>query len=116
MHHEIDAAPFFPDHFERRVDGRGIGDVAMPEQQSVKFARQRLDALFQGIALPGQRDFCARRAAGLRNAPGNRAVVGDAEYHPALALHQARMISHSVSSSFLDSPAAGYTSPRSGYT
>jgi hypothetical protein len=61
----------------------------MPEQQRVKFARQRLDALFQRVALPGQRDLRAGRAAGFGDAPCNRAAVGDTEYHPALALHQA---------------------------
>ena len=75
-------------HLEHRVDGGGIGDVAMAEQDTVELPGQRLDPLFQRIALPGQRDFRAGRAAGLGDAPGDRAVVGNAENHPALALHQ----------------------------
>ena len=89
MHDEIDLAPFFLQHVERRIDGRGIGDVAMAEQQPAELFGQRLDALFQRIALPGQRDLRAGRAAGFGDAPCDRAVVGDAEDHPALALHQA---------------------------
>jgi hypothetical protein len=46
------------------------------------------DPLLQRVALPGQRDLRARGAAGFRNPPGDRAVVGDAENDPALALHQ----------------------------
>ena len=88
MHHKIDLAPFFPEHVEHRVDGGGIGDVAMPQQDTAEFGGQRLDALFQRIALPGQRDLRTRRAAGLGDAPGDRAVVGDAEDDASLALHQ----------------------------
>src|SRR5258708_37160272 len=60
----------------------------MAEQEAVEFLGRRLDAFLQRIALPGQRDFRARRMPGSRNAPGDRAVVGDAEDHPTLALHQ----------------------------
>ena len=66
----------------------GIGDVAMAEQEPAEFLGQRLDALLQRVALPGERDLGAGRVAGLGDAPGDRAVVGDAEDHPALALHQ----------------------------
>jgi hypothetical protein len=58
------------------------------EQDAVEFFGERLYPLLQCVALPGERDLRARRMAGLGDAPGNRAVVGDAENHPALALHQ----------------------------
>jgi hypothetical protein len=86
--HEVDLAPLLPEHFKHRVDGQGIGDVAMAEQDAVEFFGQRLDAFFQRVALPGQCYFRARRTAGLGDAPGDRAVVGNPEDHPALALHQ----------------------------
>jgi hypothetical protein len=89
MHHEVDLAPFFPEQIERGVDGCGIGDVAMAQQQSAEFLGQRLDPLLQRVALPGERDLRAGFAACLGDAPGDRAVVGDAEDHSALALHQA---------------------------
>src|SRR3974390_3853389 len=66
----------------------------MAEQDAAEFVRERLDPLLQRLALPGQRDFRARRVAGLGDAPGDRAVVGDAENHPALALHEPRTLRH----------------------
>ena len=87
VHHEIDLAPFFPEHVEHRIDGRGIGDVAMAEQKA-EFLRQRLDPLLQRVALPGEGDFRTGRMAGFGDTPGNRAAIGNAEYHSALALHQ----------------------------
>ena len=88
MHHEIDLAPFFLEEIERGIDGRGLGDVAMAEQEATEFVRERLDPFLQRVALPCQRDVRARRAAGFRDTPRNRAVIGDAENDPALALHQ----------------------------
>lgn len=60
----------------------------MAEQDAAKLGRQRLDAFLQRIPLPGQRDLGTRRMARLGDAPGDGPVVGDAEDHPALALHQ----------------------------
>ena len=88
VHHEVDLAPFLPEHAEYGVDGRGIDDIAMAEQDAVEFLGERLDPLLQRVALPGERDLRPRRVAGPGDAPGNRAVVGDAENDPALALHQ----------------------------
>lgn len=88
MDHEIDLAPFLPQHLEGRIDSGGIGDVTMAEQDAAKLGRQRLDAFLQRIPLPGQRDLGTRRMARLGDAPGDGPVVGDAEDHPALALHQ----------------------------
>src|ERR1700730_7453605 len=66
----------------------------MAEQYGTEFLRRRLDPLLQRVALPGQRDFRARRVAGPGDAPGDRAVVGNSEDHPALALHQTRTLRH----------------------
>ena len=88
MDHEIDLAPLLLEHVESGVDGRGIGDIAVAEQDAAEFLGQRLDAFFQRVALPGQRDLRARRVAGFGDPPGNRAIVGNAENYSALALHQ----------------------------
>ena len=88
VHHEVDLAPFLLEHLKYRVHSRGLGDVTMAEQHAAEFFGQRLDTLLERVALPGQRNFSARRMAGLGDAPGNRAIVGDAEDHSALALHQ----------------------------
>ena len=102
MHHEIDLAPSLPQHLEHRVDGYGVGDVAMTEQQGVEFPGQRLDPLLQRVALPGERDLRAGIVACLGDAPGDRAVVGDAQDHAALALHQSCFSRHRLSN-----PASG---------
>src|SRR3954452_221309 len=88
VHDKVDLAPSLLEHLKHGVDGGGLGDIAMAEQQAVDFARQRLDSLFQSVALPSQCNFGAGPVAGLGNAPGDRAAVGDAEDHSALALHQ----------------------------
>ena len=66
----------------------GIGDVAMTQQDTAELRGQRLDPLLQRIALPGERDFRAGVVACLGDAPGDRTVIGDAQDHAALALHQ----------------------------
>ena len=71
----------------------GVGDVAMAQHQAADLGGQRLDPLLQRVALIGQRDLGALGVAGLGNAPGDRTVIGDAEHHASLALHQARKVS-----------------------
>src|SRR5258708_1677437 len=94
MHNEVDLAPFLLQHLEHGVEGCRVGPVAMPEQETVDFPGQRLDAFLQRVTLPSQRDLRTRRMAGLCDAPGDRAVIGDAENHPALAQHQTRILRH----------------------
>ena len=88
MHQEVDLAPLLLQHCEGGVDGRGIGDVAMAEHEAADLGGERLDALLERIALIGEGELGAGRVACLGDAPGDRAVVGKAEDHPALALHQ----------------------------
>ena len=92
MHDEIDLAPLLLQHVERRIDGGGVGDVAMTEQEAVQLLCQRLDPLLQRVALPGQRDLGARRVACLGDTPGDRTVIGNAEHDPALAMHQTQNV------------------------
>ena len=49
---------------------------------------QRLDPLLQRVALVGEGEVGAVVAAGPRDAPGDRAVVGHAHDQPAFAAHQ----------------------------
>src|SRR6516165_12660887 len=116
MHDEIDFTPPLAQHVEGGIDGGGIGDVAMTEQFTVELLRQRLDALFERIALPGQRNLRACRAARLGNSPGDRAVVGNAENHPALALHQSRILRHWSGPSRFGQRIFGYTSRQPRYS
>ena len=56
--------------------------------------RERLDPLLDGVALIGERDLGALIGHGLGDAPGDRAVIGDAEHDAALARHQFAAVSH----------------------
>jgi hypothetical protein len=60
----------------------------MAEHEPADLGGERLDALLQRIALLGEGKLGAGRVACLGNAPGDRAVVGNAEDHAPLALHQ----------------------------
>ena len=80
---------FCRDGGEDRVDRRGIGDVAMADDEPADLLRERLDPLLQRVALIGERELGALRMAGLRDAPGDRPVVGDAHDQAALAPHEA---------------------------
>ncbi len=88
MDDEVDLAPLLFEHVEHGIDGRGVRDIAMAEQQRADLSCQRLDPLLQRVALKGQRDLRARRMAGFRDAPGDGAIIGHSKHHPALALHQ----------------------------
>jgi hypothetical protein len=85
MDHEIELAPELLDLGEDRVDGRTIGDVAVADDRRVEFLRQWLHALLECVALIGERELGAVPPGGLRDAPRNRAVVGNAHYQAALA-------------------------------
>ena len=78
MHQEIERVPLLRDGGEHRVDRRAIGDVAMADDVPADLLRERLDPFLQRVALIGERQFGALRMAGLRDAPGNRPIVGDA--------------------------------------
>ncbi len=74
---------------EDGVHGRRIGDVAMSGDMRLQLGGERLDALLQRVALVGQRELGAGLAGRRGDAPGERAVVGDAHDQAALAAHHA---------------------------
>ncbi len=65
-----------------------------PTTQRADLLRQRLDALLERIALIGEGELGALGAAGLGDAPGDRAVVGDPHDQAALAAHETRGFRH----------------------
>lgn len=67
MHDKIDLAPFGFEIGEDRIDAFDIGHVAVAREEGIQFDGQWFDALFQSIALPGQRDFRTLIATGLGN-------------------------------------------------
>ena len=60
-----------------------------PEHMGAQFLRQRPDALFQRLALKRERQFGPRGVGGFRDAPGNRAIIRDAEDDSAHPAHDA---------------------------
>ena len=74
-----------------------VGHVALADDMRAEFGGQRLDALLEGFALIGKRDLGALVGAGLGDAPGDRAIVGDAHDEAALAGHQALSSCHAFS-------------------
>ena len=94
VHQEIERAPLLGDGRERGVDRRRVLDVARQQQVGIDGLRQRLDAAAERLALIGEGERRAVRGERLRNAPGDRVVVGDPHDQPALALHQPRHVHH----------------------
>ena len=66
----------------------------MTEQDGVEFSGERLDALLERIALPGQANLRALIAAGLGDSPCDLTVIGNAKHNPALATHQPCPVRH----------------------
>src|SRR5512139_952740 len=66
----------------------------MTDDETVYFFGERFHPLLQRVALIGEGEVGAVVAAGARNAPGDRAVVGHAHDQPALATHQSRDFRH----------------------
>ncbi len=97
MDDEIELAPRRFHRREDGVDGGGLRHVAMADDQPVDLLGQRLDPLLERIALIGEGKVRAMRAAGLGDAPGDRAVVGDTHDQAALAAHESRRVRHECS-------------------
>ena len=88
MDEEIQLAPFLFEPREHRVDSGKILNVAGQDETGAQLLGERLHALAERFALIGEGELCpmAREHAG--DAIGDRMVIGDAHYEPALPLHQ----------------------------
>jgi hypothetical protein len=86
--HEIQAAPFLLERGEGRVQRGIVHHVDLDQNVRAQAFRQRLHALAKGLSLVGEGKLCPFGGHRLGDAPGDRAVVGDAHDQPALALHQ----------------------------
>jgi hypothetical protein len=94
MDDEIQPPPLLLDFGEDSIEAGGVGHIAMAGEHGAKLGGQRLDALFQRIALPGQSKLCPMAGGGFGDAPGDGAVIGDTEDQPPFARHQAFRIAH----------------------
>ena len=79
MHDEVELAPQLFDFREDRVDRLGLRHVAAPDNGRAKLRGERTHALFERLDLIGERELGAGVGAGLCDAPGDRAIIGDAQ-------------------------------------
>ena len=88
VHQEVELAPAPAELGEHRVHRAAVGNIAGQHDLGASLRRQRLDPLLQGLSLVGEGQRGALRGRRLGNAPGDRAIVGDAHDEAAFALHQ----------------------------
>jgi hypothetical protein len=87
---EIDRRPAPAKRCERRVEFRHVADVAIDQQVGADAFGERPHALLECLAEIAERQLGALVGQRLRNAPRQRAIVGDAHDEAALARHQSR--------------------------
>jgi hypothetical protein len=74
--------------FEGRVEGLHPRDVAVEAEVRAELFGERADAPFERFALIGERQVRAVFAELLRDAPGERFLVGQTHDEAAFSLHQ----------------------------
>ncbi len=89
MDEEIHRSPFAADRVEHRIHRGDVLDIAGQQQLGADAVGQRLDALSEGFALIGERQFRAVLGQSLGDAPGDGVIIGDAHDEAPLAGHQA---------------------------
>ena len=90
VHDEVDLAPLLLQAGEQPVEALLALDVGLLDDLRAQLLDHRQHALAEGRALVGEGHLGAGGVQRLRDAPGDRAIVGDAHDQAALALHQPR--------------------------
>src|SRR5690606_10495285 len=85
MDENVQLAPLFLQRAEHGLHRILALDIAGQDNVRAEACGERSDALLQRIALVGEGDLGARFGELLRNAPGDRMIVGDAHDEGALA-------------------------------
>ena len=85
MDDEINRTPELCGLIEHRVDGGGVGHVAMAQHMGAKALRERAHALLQRIPLIGEGEFCALVMGRLGDPPCNGAIVRHAKHKAAFS-------------------------------
>ena len=93
MHDEIEPSPALAKAREHRIEARLGGDVGLDDDIAVEAFRERPHALAQCVALVGEGEPGAVVVQCLGDAPGERAVIGDAHDEPLLPGHHAHFLS-----------------------
>jgi hypothetical protein len=94
VHDEIECTPLRLDGREGRVDGGGLGDVAMADHDPADAFGEGPDPLLQCLALIGKGKLAALHVAGLGDAPGDRPIIGDPHDEAALPMHKTGGFGH----------------------
>ena len=94
MDDEVERPPFLPQCVEDRIDRAAVRDIAGENELGTDLGGERLDTLFEGVALIGEGERGAVRGGALGDAPGDGPVVGDAHDQAPLAAHQLPMFGH----------------------
>jgi len=85
---EIKAIPAPGDVGEGGIDAGLVGNVAGQHEIGADARRQRADPALQRLALEREGQFRALRSAGIGDAPGQRAVIGDPHHDTTAAGEQ----------------------------
>ena len=86
---EIERIPFAPELGKGCIERPLFGDIAIDDRRRIERRDQRNNALLEGLALIGEREFCAGLMQRRRDAPGNGAIVRDAHDEAPFAFHEA---------------------------
>ena len=90
MHDEIERAPFLADHLEHALNALQILDVGLHDDLGADAFGERHGAAAEGATLIGEGKLGALAVQHAGDAPGDRAIVGDAHHQPPLPGHQRR--------------------------
>ena len=84
VHDEIERAPFLADHLEHAFDALQILDIGLFDDRGADRLGERHGAAAESAALIGEGKLGALAVQHAGDAPGDRAVVGDAHHQPLL--------------------------------
>src|SRR6185436_2854465 len=79
VNEDVEPAPGGADRLEHRFELAVDGDVERQEERRLELAGERLDVRARLVVEIGDRDLGTELAERLGAAPGDRAVVGDAD-------------------------------------
>ena len=88
MHDEVKLAPFGFDLGKGRINGSGVGDIAINQRVHTELLGQRTNAFFEGFAHVGKRQFSTGIGTGFGDAPSDGLVVGQPHNKAAFARHE----------------------------
>ena len=96
MDDEVHVAPTLSNGGEHGIDAGIVGDVAGHDEVDADGLGEGGHPLAERLALVGEGQLGAVGGGGARDAPGDRAFVGDAHDQAALASHQPALLSHQI--------------------